>query len=421
MAAIAKHPDLFKYDQIRSTSIFRNSKSFMNGVAIPTSGSSEERESKFSGKHSSHLLFIVDEGDAVPDEVYRGIESCMSGGMARLLITFNTRAQLGPVYQKEYTKQANVVHLSALNHPNVLTGENAIPGAVDREITVRRIQEWTRPYGYGEVVGADCFSVPDFLVGFVSTATNGQPYPALEPGLRKIIEPSFSYMVLGEYPHQSETQLISTAWIEAAVERWKLHTSLAGEQPPVDVRPIMGLDTAEFGHDSNIACLRYGSYVPRLLAWQGLDPDATSLHALNVYRQYNVDIVMVDGTGVGASIAPSMSRRGRDIDLRAVNVKVSSKPSNMIKSDLGQFRYLRDQLWWACREWLRTDPYAMIPPDQLLVAELKTPTYKVTHRGIEVSSKEVMRGQLKRSPDRADALCLTFTPVARPTTIRLVD
>ena len=38
------------------------------------------REAKFSGKHAPYLLFILDEGDAIGDEVYRGIESCMSGG-----------------------------------------------------------------------------------------------------------------------------------------------------------------------------------------------------------------------------------------------------------------------------------------------------------------------------------------------------
>ena len=60
--------------------IIRSDKSFIQGVAIPMSGSPEEREAKFSGKHSPVLIFIVDEGDAVPEEVYKGIEGCMSGG-----------------------------------------------------------------------------------------------------------------------------------------------------------------------------------------------------------------------------------------------------------------------------------------------------------------------------------------------------
>ena len=72
------------------------------------------------------------------------------------------------------------------------------------------------------------------------------------------------------------------------------------------------------------------------------------------------------------------------------------------------FQILRDQLWWACREWLRTDPGAMLPPEEMLLEELQTPTYEVKNGKIQIMKKDVMRELLKRSPDRADALCLTF-------------
>ena len=51
---------------------------------------------------------------------------------------------------------------------------------------------------------------------------------------------------------------------------------------------------------------------------------------------------------------------------------------------------------------------AMLPPDELLLEELSTPTYEITNGKIKVMKKEAMRELLKRSPDRADALCLTF-------------
>jgi len=76
---------------------------------------------------------------------------------------------------------------------------------------------------------------------------------------------------------------------------------------------------------------------------------------------------------------------------------------------MGEFRNLRSQLWWSCREWLRTDQGAMLPPDNDLLEELATPTYEIEIRNgnIEVMDKPTMRDLLKRSPDRADALCLT--------------
>jgi hypothetical protein len=44
----------------------------------------------------------------------------------------------------------------------------------------------------------------------------------------------------------------------------------------------------------------------------------------------------------------------------------------------------------------------------MLLEELQTPTYEVSGGKIRVMKKETMRELLKRSPDRADALVLTF-------------
>ena len=93
---VHRYPELFSDDTVTNLNIMRHAQSYITGVTIPSSGTPAQREAKFSGKHAPHLLFIIDEGDAVPDEVYRGIESCMSGGDARLLVLFNPREQIGP-------------------------------------------------------------------------------------------------------------------------------------------------------------------------------------------------------------------------------------------------------------------------------------------------------------------------------------
>ena len=418
------HPNLFVNDKITSgrLEIARSPRSFISGVAIPTSGTAEERESKFAGKHAPHMLFIVDEGDAVPEEVYKGIKSCMSGEHDRLLIMFNPRASTGPVHYKETHGQANVVELSAIRHPNVTTGKNVFPGAVTRETTVRRINMWTRPLAPHESVDADCWQVPDFLVGLSAENLDGTKFAPLESGWRKVTNPAFNYMVLGQYPAQSSQQLISRAWIDIARTRYDLYVAKFGDRPPDAVQPIMGVDVAEMGVDANTACFRYGGYVSPFTSWRGVDPDDSSNRALELYRSRNAKVCMVDGTGVGSSVAPSMARRGRGDKepVRAISVKVAGKPSKQIKSELGEFQQLRDQLWWALREWLRTDQSAMLPPDRLLLQELGAPLYSVKENGkIKVSTKDDMREALRRSPDRADALCLTFLPMPVAKVIRL--
>jgi hypothetical protein len=418
MFTVRKNPDLFKKFTIKELEVKRHDKSAIHGVTIPMTGTSEERVAKFAGKHSPHLLFLVDEGDAVPPEVYEGIEGCVSGGVARLLIMFNPKAQMGPVFQMEIDQKARIINLSALRHPNVLTGEDIIPGAVTRETVVRRINQWTRPLVEGEnPTAARKFEVPEFLVGTTANSLQGIPYPPLKPGLRFIMESAFSYMVLGQYPEQGENQLISQDWIMAARQRWDEYVAVHGEKPPA-IRPRLGLDIAEFGQDFNAPVLRYGDFVPRIeRIWQGVDPTVSGEKAAEICTNYNVDVLLVDGTGYGSSVAPQISKLIKGT--RCVSVKVAGKPSPMITTELGEFFQIRDQMWWACREWLRTQQ-AMLPPEPMLLEELMTPTYRIDDRGkLHLMAKDDMREKLKRSPNYADALVLTFIPADRPRVMRL--
>lgn len=406
-----KAPQMFEGDNITYLNIGGSKQHFITGVTIPKTGTSAQREAQFSGKHAPHLLFIVDEGDAVPDEVYKGIESCMSGGHARLLIMFNPRHESGPVYRMERDRQANVVELSAFRHPNVISGESKVLGAVDREKTLRRINEWTRPLADGELPNEECFNVDEhchYLIGKSCLSTSGQPYPPLKGGWRKIVDPSFFYMVLGLYSPLGEFQLISKTWIADARSRWDLYAAEYGEIPPEKVSPIMGQDVAEFGSDYSVAIFRYGGFISRPISWQGMDIDAVGTKATELYQQYGASSALVDATGVGAAVAPKMTRQG----CYATGVKVASKPTVEAKMDdgttLGEFGVIRDQLWWSVREWLRSDPGAMLPPHDDLLEELATPTYSVVNGKVKVMSKDVMKSLLHRSPDYADSLCLTF-------------
>jgi hypothetical protein len=401
---VEKHPELFESDVVTNLHIQKAAKCFLTGVTIPSSGTEAQREAKFSGKHAPYLLFVLDEADAIPDEVFRGIESCMSGGHARLLMMFNPRTQSGEPYRMERDGRANVVELSAFNHPNVTEGENLIPGAVNRETTVRRINEWCRPLIEDEQINSECFKLPAYLEGTVAKSLSGQEYTPLKSGYYRIMDPAFYYMVLGRYPAQGSNQLISREWISRARSNWNEYVIEHGEKPPSGIYATCGLDVGEFGTDANVMCFRYGSFVDRLVAWNGVDTIVTADRAEIEYRKRPVSIINVDATGVGAGVSPYLQRKR----CSANPIKVAASPTQT--TEQGEFYRLRDQLWWSCREWLRTDPGAMLPPDEILLEELQVPTYEVVNGKIRVMPKETMRELLKRSPDRADALCLTFAP-----------
>ena len=267
-----------------------------------------------------------------------------------------------------------------------------------RQTTVRRINEWCWPLTGNGKPDSECFELPAFLEGAVAHSQSGQAYPPLKPGYYKIIEPAFNYMVLGDYPAQASNQLISREWITADT-----YASLYGDGAPAASAGVMGLDWGEFGSDANAACFRYGGYVERIVTWQGVDTIATSERTVVEFKARKaITGVNVDATGVGAGVAPYVQRQG----IPAHRVMAASSPTR--KTEIGEFALLRDQLWWLCREWLRTDPGAMLPPDEMLIEELTVPTYEVYNGKIKVMKKDTMRELLKRSPDRADALCLTF-------------
>ena len=413
LSSMAENSNLFETDKITTMHIERSAKDFITALTVPTTGTDEVREGKFSGKHHEHMLFIVDEGDTVPDFAYRGIEGCMSGGHVRLLILFNPRYEAGEPYRHERDKTANIIHLSAFNHPNVITGQDIIPGAVNREVTVQRINEWCRPLAEGEKQSVNTFELPRFLEGATARKKGtSEGYPPLKSGYYFVNEQSFFYMVLGQYSPMPPQQLISREWINNARARWDSYVALHGEIPPEGVRPIQGLDIAEFGADYNVSCFRYGGFVPRLKLWNGMDTVETTTKGADEYHQHNALRANVDATGVGAGIAPGMKR----LKCIAIAVKVAERPT--IECELGEFMQLRDQLWWSCREWLKTDPGAMLPPDEDLIQELVTPTYEITRGKIKIMPKSRTEGKvcmkelLKRSPDRAEGLIMTFAPEA---------
>jgi len=169
----------------------------------------------------------------------------------------------------------------------------------------------------------------------------------------------------------------------------------------------MGLDVAEFGTDKNVECLRYGNWVPQMDMWSGVDTIVTGKRAYEDYLSYKCCYANIDGTGIGAGVAPHM----KDISKENINVnsvKVASSPTE--EADEGvEFVMLRDQLWWKCAVWLKTEQ-AMLPPNEDLIEELLVAKRETVRNKIKIMDKKTMRELLKRSPDHADALCLTFAP-----------
>ena len=417
---VRAHPDLFTDSNVTNLSIERVEKQHIKGVRIPTTGTPEEREARMSGKHQSVLIFVVDEGDAVPDEVYKAIDGCMSGGkLVRLIVSFNPRRRAGAIYRKIRDRRAKVVSMSALDHPNVRTGDDIVPGAVTRDATVRRIWTWTDPApdyeppdDWAEVEDdghqdypTGYFCIPVWLDGYQAPSEAGDLMPPLEGGQwRKIIKPEFSYKVLGVYPAADSSQLIPQDKIDEAVTRWQMWVAQYGERPPEGVAPIAGLDVAEMGVDNNVYTLRYAHFVPRQKKWQGIDLEATAKRAAAEGNKLDIipQRINIDAIGIGAGVPKDVRRHGGQ-RVCPVVVSKKSRPKGSIR-----FRMLRDELYWEMREWFMSDD-AMIPPDKNLIEQLAIPTYEEVGANVVIMRKKDMKKMLGgKSPDEMESLMLTF-------------
>lgn len=404
---ILKHPDLFKEDKPPKTlHIARGPRSFITGVTIPITGTEHERESRFSGKHMGHQLFIIDEGDAIEDAIYRAIDGAMSSEHARLLVLFNPRMQTGELWRMQEDGIANVINLSALRHPNVVTGENRVPGCVSRETVVIRINRWCRKLAEGEKPGQESFELPEFLAGAVAEKKRGFSYPPLSAGWYQPTSPEFDYMVLGRYPSQAVGQLIPREWVSKARSEWDSYVAKHGEKPPAMIRPILGLDVAaQEGVDSNALCSRWGNWVGRITRWSGVDMAVTQARVAKEYRERNAYVIHVDALGVGAGVAANLNKMG----CYAKNIIVSESPT--AECEFGKFYRLRDQLWWAVRDWLNPETGCpMLPPDKELIEELCYVKFWEgrTDKLIRVTLQDTIRENLKRSPNASDALRMTL-------------
>lgn len=207
---------------------------------------------------------------------------------------------------------------------------------------------------------------------------------------------AFRVRVLGEFALRDDDVLIPADLVDAAMVR---DVPLLSEDPLV-----YGLDVARFGNDRSVLCKRKGNVVVEFKSWQNLDLMQLVGAVVNEAKQDgNVAEILVDSIGLGSGVADRLRELGYVV--RDVNVSESSAMNP-------QANRLRDDLWLQCRDWLRAKT-AKLPKDDDLRMELVSPTYKFTSTGkIQVEAKDSMKKRGLRSPDIADALCLTFASSA---------
>jgi len=317
-------------------------------------GLSTDEPEKFAGISAPALLLIVEEASGVDERIFEAVFGNAAGGAIVLLISNPTRPA-GTFFDAFHTKRSawRTLHMASTDTPNFHGG--SVPGLAAPEwVEAMKIQ-------WGE----------------------HSPY--------------FDVRVRGEFPSQSENAVVPLALVEAARARGR---AVAHASDPPDALAL-GIDVARYGDDESVIAPRRGLRLYDLLALRGLDGPGVAgralAHARSLARLGEVFSLRVDVIGVGASAYDSLAPAP---DATVYPVNVSERAAYPDK-----YPNLRSQLWFEVREWLRAG--GSLPDDERLAAELVAPVYVVTPRGqSQVSSKDEIKKLLKRSPDRADAVCL---------------
>lgn len=213
-------------------------------------------------------------------------------------------------------------------------------------------------------------------------------------------EKAFAREFMCDFEAGAEDQLISMASVEAAAQR--AATEEAARGAPV----ILGVDPARFGDDRTAIVRRQGVVCFEPVIMRDADNMRVADMVVQLKQRYDADAIFVD-IGNGAGVVDRLRQLGHDV----IEVPFGGKAT---RDDL--YFNKRAEMWVQVRDWL--DQGGVVPNDLGLKQELCAPTYVYDNRGrIKLESKDdIVKRIPEMSPDKADALCLTFAaPVAART------
>lgn len=330
------------------------------------------------GAHADSLLYMIDEAKIVPDDSWDAIEGAFSGGRPEGLPEAFALAVStpGPPIGRFYDIHRRAPGFEDWHVRHVRLEEAIAAGRISPEWAAQRLAQW----------GVD--------------------------------SARYANRVLGEFHPEDEDGLIPLSWVEAAIARWEAWDD-AG-RPQLEGRQSVGADIARSGTDRTIFAHRAGVAITDLQEHPQQDTMRTTAALIPLVSRGAVAgpggepaepkvVAVVDSIGVGGGVVDRM----RELQLPVLAYTGSAKTAYMDRTGEYLFNHTRSGAYWHLRELL--DPAygseLMLPPDDLLVTDLTTPTWTIATGvppRIVVEKKEGLVKRLGRSPDRGDAVAMAF-------------
>lgn len=317
-----------------------------------------------AGISGPNVLVLVDEASGVHDRFFEVLGSSLagSGGTVRKCYISNPTRTTGEFYRSHTVNSAlfKCLHISSEQTPNA-RGEAVIPGLAGPEWIAEKRAE------YGEDSHA------------------------------------YRVRVSGEFVHDKDGKIISLDLIAQAQAAWDEASDNGDLQ--------IGIDPAGDGvvGDETAMAVRRGGKIVTVLAWRGQSEDAIVAHALGLLQTYRrkreVPRIAIDceggiGTRVHSKLRAHLDAHEDAFELEGVRAgkKFWGSP---------EYEKIRDGLWGQAQKWLMAG--GAIPEDVKLAQELNAPSFVPdANKRYVATDKKILRKELGRSTDRADAVCLAI-------------
>jgi hypothetical protein len=334
-----------------------------SGIIAFTSDSAD----RLIGFHHPRLLLCLSEAQGLEPEVFEAAFACATGVENKIVCYGNPTRPTGSFHAAATSDTWAPLTISAMEHPNIISGREEIPGGP----SLAWIQSMREEYGETSSI--------------------------------------YRSRVLSEWPEESVEGLIKRAWLLASFDRHDTHqTPLLAyeeyapwkEKPPAPV--VLGVDVARYGADHSVVAIIRGSHVESLITWHGASTTDSADRVLEVADSLKTRIsrprIVVDDVGVGAGVTDVIRKAGWGVI--AFNGAASAP-------DPARFLNLRAASHWKFRELLENNLISL-PRDSMLEEEALAVEWQLTvgSGGIQIVAKDMIRKALGRSPDRLDAVVM---------------
>ena len=224
--------------------------------------------------------------------------------------------------------------------------------------------------------------------------------------------------VLGDFPSSGSKQFIASNVVQAAIDRsYKMINGRPNpnytnpRHIPARVPKIMGIDIGSYGGAQSIVIRRHGqAMVKDIFKLRDANHNVIAGYIGQKINEWEPDIVFIDATGYGHGVWLLLQQNGYD-----TVIPIYWGDRSMVMEPLTYYNP-RVEIWHRMGKWLES---GSIPDDNELFEDLIGPelNFDIGMR-MRLESKEDMAKRGLPSPDKGDALALTF---AHPVPVKLTD